>query len=255
MTLNDNPKGNYRFLTGIAPYSSGVVAMFGFEIIRVRLLHPVPVNNSIFIRIQQYLTGVGRPIQALCGMEFRIPEPLSFDGFKEFNNEYQQMLKDMGLLLDEVNPIARTNISPAEIELNEPVVYAFSYTVPVNDGCTLPSFIVAGAGDLDDQANLTPSAIVRPGETEIDALEEKVKVVMRVMEQRLSGLGSGWEELSSISIYTVIPLHTLIKNTILKPIGFAAINGVNWYYSNPPIKGLVYEMDMRGIRKELVLDI
>ncbi len=255
MTLNNNQKGNYRFLTGIAPYSSGVLAMAGYEIIRVRLRQPIPLKSRIFERIQRYLSGEDRPIQALCSMEFRIPAPLSFGGFIEFNNEYQQMLKDQDLLLGEVNPIARTNISPAEIVLKDPVVYAFSYTARVNDDYTLPSFIVAGAGDLDDQANLKSSAIVRPNELNPDALEEKVKVVMKVMNERLLGLGANYDEVSSISIYTTIPLHTFIKDAILKPIGTAALQGVNWYYSNPPIKGLAYEMDMRGIRKELVLEI
>lgn len=255
MTLIDNPLGNYRFLTGIAPYSSGVIAMPGFEIIRIRLLRPLPVKGPILEQIAQHLSELGRPIQALCAMEFRIPEPLSFEEFKEFNDKYQLMLKDKGLLLGDVNPLARTNIAPAEIELSEPSLYAFSYTVPVNDGYTQPSFVVAGAGDLADQADLTPSAIIRPNETSENAMEEKASVVMKVMQERLTGLQRGWEEVSSISIYTAIPLQTILVNTILKPIGTAALQGVTWYYSNPPIKGLAYEMDMRGIRKELVMKL
>ena len=255
MTLIDNPQGNYRFLSGIAPYSCGVIAMPGYEIIRIRLLKPLPLHGPIFERIAKHLSNVGRPIQAVCGMELRIPAPLNFEGFKEFNIEYQRMLRDQGLLLGDVNPIARTNIVPAEFELKEPSVYAFSYTVPVNDGFKLPSFIVAGAGDLIDQTDLTPSAIFRPNETSADAFEEKANVVMKVMQERLTGLQADWEAVSSISIYTVIPLHTFINNTILKPIGTAVLQGVNWYYSNPPIKGLVYEMDMRGVRKELIMEL
>lgn len=255
MTLIDHPQGNYRFLSGIAPYSCGVVAMPGYEIIRIRLLQPLPLNEFIFKRIAKHLASVGRPIQALCAMELRIPEPLSFEGFKEFNNKYQRMLKDQGLLLGDVNPIARTNIVPAEFGLKEPAVYAFSYTVHVDDGFKLPSFIVAGAGDLIDQTDLTPSAIFRPDETSAEALEEKAILVMKVMQERLLGLRTGWEDVSSISIYTIIPLHTLIVDTILKPIGTAALQGVTWYYSNPPIKGLAYEMDMRGVRKELVMEL
>lgn len=254
MTLTNNPRGNYRFLSGIAPYSCGVVAMSGYEIIRIRLRHPFPLHGPIFEGIGRYLSDLGRPIQALCAMELRIPEPLSFEGFEEFNNKYQQMLKDEGLLLGDVNPVARTNIAPAEFELKEPSVYAFSYTVPVNDGCTIPSFIVAGAGDLIDQTDLTPSAIFRPNEISTDALKEKAEIVMKVMQERLSGLQADWEAVSSISIYTAIPLHTLLVDTILRPIGTAGLQGVNWYYSNPPIKGLAYEMDMRGVRTELLME-
>lgn len=255
MTLIDHPQGNYRFLTGIAPYSSGVIAMPGFEIIRIRLRQPLPLNQFIFDQIGAQLSGVGRPMSALCAMELRIPEALSFEGFKEFNSKYQQMLKDEGLLLGDVNPVARTNIVPVEFELSEPSVYAFSYTVAVNDGSTVPSFVVAGAGDLVDQADLTPSAIFKSNETSADALEKKANLVMKVMQERLSSLRAGWEDVSSISIYTSIPLHALIVDTILKPIGTAALQGVTWYYSNPPIKGLAYEMDMRGIRKELIMEL
>lgn len=255
MTLTDNPRGNYRFLSGIAPYSCGVIAMPGYEIVRIRLLHPLPVKKLMLERIAQYISNVGQPIQALCAMELRIPAPLSFEGFKEFNYGYQQMLKDQDLLLGDVNPVARTNIAPAEFELKEPSVYAFSYTVPTNDSSTLPSFIVAGTGDLVDQTDLTPSAIVRPNETSDDALEEKANVVMKVMQERLSGLQTSWKDVSSVNIYTVIPLHTLIVNTILKPIGGAALQGVSWYYSNPPIKGIAYEMDVHGIRKDMVVEL
>ena len=35
--------------------------------------------------------------------------------------------------------------------------------------------------------------------------------------------------------------------------GAAAIHGVHWYPSRPPIRGLDYEMDMRGVARELAL--
>jgi hypothetical protein len=252
MTLNEHPEGNYRFLSGIAPYSSGVIAMPGFEIIRVRLQKPLAVDETVFESISQYLSEAGRPIHALCSMEFRIPEPLSFEGFKAFNNSYQQMLQDRDLLLGEVNPIARTNISPSEFDLKEPSVYAFSYTAHVKENGSESSFIVAGAGDISDQADLSVSAIVRPNETSLDALEEKVGVVMDVMQERISGLGVDWDEVSKIDVYSTIPLKSVLVNSILKRIGPAGLHGLNWYYSNPPIQGLIYEMDMRGIRKELI---
>ena len=252
MKLIDNPMGDYRFLQGIAPYSSGVVAMPGFEIVRIRLQTPVPLKENIFERISQHLSEEGRPIQALCSMELRIPEPLTFEGFKEFNNRYQDMLKDNDLLLGEVNPLARTNISPAVTGITEPSVYALSYTVPVEKKKERPTFIVAGAGDLTDQTDLSTSAIIRPDDISANAMEEKVSMVVKVMTDRLNGLQMNWDAVSSISIYTEVPVHSFLYNTVLKPIGATAVRGTNWYFSNPPIKGLAYEMDMRGLRKELV---
>ena len=255
MTLVDNPQGNYRFLTGIAPYSCGVVAMEGFEIVRVRLRQPISIDEQPLERISRFLEKEGCHMKALCAMELRIPEPLTFEGFKQFNEHYQGSLRDWGLILDDMNPIARTNIAPAEFSIQGPCVYAFSFTTPVRDGFQGPSFVVAGAGDLSDQTDLSVSAIVRPNEKSTEALKEKVEVVMTVMQERLFGLEAGWEHVSSMSIYTVIPLHTVILDAVLKPSGPAALMGTNWYYSTPPIQGLDYEMDMRGIRKELAASI
>ena len=106
-----------------------------------------------------------------------------------------------------------------------------------------------------DQTDLSIQAIVRPNEKSSDALREKVNVVINVMEERLYGLKANWMEVSSISIYSKIPLQGLLVENILKPIGEAALHGVNWYYSTPPIQGLDYEMDMRGVRKEYFIEL
>ena len=255
MILQDNAQGNYQFLTGIAPYSCGVRAMPGFEIIRVEMSIPTVLDEQAFDRISEYLINHDRTIHALCAMELRIPKPLSFDGFAAFNKGYQDMLAERGLLLGDVNPIARTNISPSEYQIAQPSIYAFSYTIPVKDDSLGPTFIVAGAGDLADQTDLSVSAIVRPGETSAEARREKIKVVMDVMADRLTGLKTGWENVTSTSIYTTIPMGPLIVDSVLGPSGSPALKGVVWYYSNPPIQGLDYEMDVRGVRKELVIDL
>jgi hypothetical protein len=38
---------------------------------------------------------------------------------------------------------------------------------------------------------------------------------------------------------------------ILEPLGPAAIHGAHWYASRPPIEGLEFEMDLRGVFSEL----
>ncbi len=248
MMLIDNPSGNYRFLKGIGPYSSGAVAMTGFEIVHVGLLQPLPLHLA-FERIVQYLDQEGRAIQALCGMQLRIPAPLNFDRFYDFNQEYQQKLKDLGLFLEDVNPLARTNIAVPNLDLIGPVLHAFSYTAPSNTSVS-STFIVAGAGDLRDQTDLSPSAIVRPDETSEDALREKASCVMQVMHERLTGLQANWAIVSCVDVYTIYPLHPFLVDTILKPIGKAARHGINWYFGEPPIEGLAFEMDLRGVRQE-----
>ena len=251
MILTDNPIGNYRFLTGIAPYSSGVVAMPGYEIRHVTLRQPQPYRKG-FELIARHLADQDRPRQALCAVELRSPRPFTFEGFAEFNRGYQNILTNWALLVEGQNPVARTNVAPEVNPPAEPALFAFSYTVPQDDSIVLPTFIVAGAGDLADGV-LSPDAIVRPGETSIEAMREKAAHVLGSMQARLAGLQATWPDVTSVDVYTIQPLQPILADTILKVMGMAAGRGVNWFYSRPPIVGLEFEMDMRGVRQEIWL--
>lgn len=251
--LIDNSRGNYRFLTGIAPYSSGVVALPGFEIVHVNIQQSIPYLQG-FNRIARHLTAASRPFHSLCSIELRLPTPLSFEGFVTFNDEYQGLLADRELLLDGRNPIARTNIAPAVRPPEEPSLYAFAYTVPSTENNTRPTFIVAGAGDLQDQGNLSPDAIVRPNETSDEALREKAALVMQVMQDRLNGLQVSWAAATTIDVYTVYALQPYLVDTVLNVVDDAAAHGVHWHFGHPPIEGLAFEMDLRGVREEKWID-
>lgn len=248
MDLFDNNQGNYRFLAGIAPYSAGVVAMPGYEIVRATLQRPIPYSAG-FELIDRYLASLIRPRAALCAVELRLPRPLSFAGFASFNGDYQTLLAGWDLLVDGRNPVARTNVAPAIAPPATPSLYAFSYTAPATTPG--PTFIVAGAGDLEDQANLSAAAVVRPGEISPDALRQKAGTVMAVMQERLYGLGAGWEATTAVNIYTEQPVESFLVDGILKPMGQAALHGVHWHFSRPPIEDLVFEMDLRGVRLEI----
>ena len=56
-----------------------------------------------------------------------------------------------------------------------------------------------------------------------------------------------------MDVYTPHPIHAFLANTVLAVMGPAAIHGVHWFLSQPPIEGLEYEMDMRGVRREVRL--
>ena len=60
-------------------------------------------------------------------------------------------------------------------------------------------------------------------------------------------------DVTTIDVYTVAPLDTLLAETVLRPAGAAAIHGVRWFPSRPPIVGLEYEMDLRGVAREIVV--
>ena len=246
-----NPKGGYYFLTGIAPYSSGVAAMPGNEILHVIMRNPPPYRKG-FEFIHRHLAALGRPRDALCAIQLRIPRPFSFEGFSKFNQGYLDILDEWGLPIDGVNPVARTNVAPEVRPPGEAVLYAFSYTAPLENDNLPPTFIIAGAGELK-KGNLSPDDILRAGETSMDAVREKVRLVIGIMQSRLSGLQVKWSEVTTVDIYTVHPLHHILAEELLIPMQEAVRHAVRWYYSRPPITGLEYEMDMRGVRKEFYL--
>src|SRR3954469_18875547 len=127
MALIDHPNGNYRFLPGIAPYSCGVVAMPGFEIVHATLRDPVPYRRG-FERIAEHLAARGRPKPALCGIELRPPRPFSFDALGGCNARYRGVLSGWGLHVEGRTRVARPNGAPAIDPPAEPLLFGFSYT-------------------------------------------------------------------------------------------------------------------------------
>jgi hypothetical protein len=249
MRLIDNPRGGYRFLTGIAPYSSGVVSAPGYEIVRATLRAPLPYRAG-FELIERHLAEQGRPRSALCAVELRAPAPWSFAGFASFNAEYQRLLAAWDLLLGGHNPIARTNVAPEVAAPSRPALYAFSYSAPSSAPGLPPTFVVAGAGELPEGV-LSAEAIVRGGESTPAAIEAKAAFVMGLMRGRLAGLGVACADVTAVDLYTQHSPAPFLARVILDPLGPAAIHGVHWHYSRPPIVGLEFEMDMRGVRREL----
>jgi hypothetical protein len=247
--LRDGPDGSYRFLPGSTAFSSGVVASPGWEIVHATLGAPVPWRGG-FTRIEHHLREQNRERGALCGIELRSPAPFTFEGFANFNDGYRKVLDEWGLLVQGDNPIPRTNVAPITGAPAEPSLYAFDYTI---QGRTpTPTFVVAGAGEMRDRARGV-DGIIRHGETSPEAMREKARFVMGVMQERMRALGADWNQVTTIDIYTPQPIRDLLVEEILPAAGAAAIHGVRWFPSRPPIQGLEYEMDLRGVFREIVL--
>jgi len=185
-------------------------------------------------------------------MELRSSCPFTFDGFREFNTGYVHALKELGIITDESNPVARTNIAPEIDPPAEPSLYGFSYTV--NSDASRTSFVIAGAGELPE-GSLAANDVVRSGDTSIDGLREKVRFVMSLMSGRLSGIGAGWGAVTATNMYTVHPVCGVLADEIIRPMGKSAEHGVTWHYSRPPIATIEYEMDLRGVSRELILHV
>jgi hypothetical protein len=153
------------------------------------------------------------------------------------------------VFVDGTNPIARTNVAPVIDPPSEPVLYGFAFTKPC-PGDRPPTFVVAGAGELPEGI-LSRDAIVALGDTSPGGLSIKARFVMELMESRLRGLGLAWAMVSRANIYTVHSITELLPAVILSRMGAAAIHGVYWHFSRPPIEEIEFEMDLRGARTEL----
>lgn len=240
--------GGYQFLPGITPFSSGVVALPGFEIVRVTLRSAVPYRQG-FDLIAAHLAGQGRPLAALCGVELRSPHPLPFQAFADFNREYEQVLSEQGLLLQGQSPIARTKVVPALHPPDETTLYAFSYTTPERKTETPATFVIAGAGELRSR-ELAWESIVRSGDTSPDAMGEKAAQVRYVIRTRMTRLQVTWSSVTALTVYTVHPFAPMLVAQLFRDADQTDIHGWHWCYSQPPIVGVEFEMDMRGIQQE-----
>src|SRR5690348_565089 len=246
--LLENIKGNYSFIPGGSPYSAGVIASPGYELIRTTIRAPVPLAKAFDV-IGDHLSAERRPLSALCALELRSPAPLSFSGFADFNDGYRELLKKYDLLPDGPNPIARTNVCPTLATPTRAVVHAFTYSKPVEGNGRAQTFIVSGAGELENSA-LDAQAIRRAGEQSDNAIADKAALVMEIMQSRLDALRTSWAEVTSIDIYTIHNIHRFLEKDILSRAGNAARYGVHWYHTRPPVTGIEFEMDLHGLRTE-----
>ena len=247
MVGQQHPLGHYSYAPGIEPYSGGAVAAAGNEVRHYSLIQRTSWRDG-FGRIEDTVDQLGLDRSALCGVELRCPQPHTFAGFVEFNREYRALLDEWGLLVGDDNPIARTNVAPVFDPPDATELTGFCLVVPVQDDGR-KTFVIAGAGDLVDQADLRPEAIVGAGRIGADLWRARVEQVLDEMEHRMSTLGVRWEDATDIDVYCASAgWAALAHTTIAARCGAGATRGLQWVLSHPPIVGLSFEMDVRGIR-------
>lgn len=242
MRVTSNTRGRYRFIEGIPAYSGGVVADPGHEVVHVTL-HTLAPWRGGFDVIDAHLRGEGHDRQALCAIQLRCPEPYTFGGFREFNAQYRGVLDRWDVCADGLNPVARTNVAPFADPPATPSLYAFSYVRPAADPARR-TFVVAGSGEYDEA-----DGIHRAGESSVDALRAKAAYVMGVMTSRLEALGVGWDSVNRTNVYTVHDMGAL-SDIVLGGMGSARGHGMHWFDAHPPIVGIEFEMDVRGVTHE-----
>ena len=241
------PDGGYRYVPGVFQYSAGVAAEPGFTIERARFARVVPLDEG-FSRIEAHLKAIGRPVTAFCACELRSPAPFTEQGFVDFNRIYVGTLERWNVMRNGVNPVARSNVCPEIDPPAAPGFYAFSYTVPAAAGGGL---VVAGSGEAPEGHKDYRSVTVRAGETSPDAILEKARWVLGEQERRLAVLGATWRDVTATHVYTVHDIHPFLGSELVRR--GAAAGGVTWQYCRPPVAGLEYEMDCRGVGREIVI--
>ncbi|HTO48074.1 MAG TPA: hypothetical protein VML91_10565 [Burkholderiales bacterium] len=243
------PAGGFRFVAGPFQYSGGVAAEPGFEIERARFRRPVPIAEG-FRAIEAYLAARGRPLTAFCACELRSPEPFTDEGFKAFNRVYVGTLERWGLFKNEVNPVARSNVCPELEKPREPGFHAFSYTVPAG-ALAPPSFITAGSGEAKEGPGTYRERTIRYGDTSPAGMREKARWVLGEQERRLAELGASWAAATATQVYTVHDIHPFLAEEIVARGAMHA--GLTWHFARPPVQGLDFEMDVRGVAREIVM--
>ena len=69
------------------------------------------------------------------------------------------------------------------------------------------------------------------------------------MACRSRGAGRGASCLARV--YTIFNIHPLLAGEIVRR--GATLGGLTWHFARPPVQGLDFEMDVRGVAHELVI--
>jgi hypothetical protein len=241
----ENRDGGYVFLPGIPAYSSGVASMPGYEIEHVVLEQQVPWRDGLEV-LRQFLADKRTSVNALCGVELRIPRQFTVREFECFNATYATDLKDCGVFVDGRNPVARTAVAPLARMPGVPSLYAFSWSRrTVGGGRT---FAISGAGDIEEGPFAEAAIVCREGLTQ-HAMTEKALHVLRALASRLRALSLSPGHPLDVAIYTEVFFPGLAQ-AISEYLPGCIKRGVRWLPSLPPIVDLAFEMDCRCFRHE-----
>jgi hypothetical protein len=244
------PRGGYRYIKGVFQYSAGVAALPGFRIERVSFTKPVKLADG-FARAAAWIKAAGRPLTAFCACELRSPAPFTEAGFKEFNEIYVTTLVEWGVIVDGINPVARSNVCPEIDPPAAPSFQAFAFTTVAP--AAPPSFVVAGSGEAAEGFANYRDHIVARGDVSPAGLRQKGVYVLGEMERRMAALDATWADTTAVQLYTVHDFHPFFADDLVRR--GAARHGLTWHFNRPPVVELEYEMDCRSLPIEHVAPV
>jgi hypothetical protein len=230
----DNPAGGYRFLSAEGrPFSHGVVASGGFDLVHATFARPIPLEAGIEAAVR-HVAAAARPVQSIAGFELRSPNPMSQAEFDAFNRGYVAILHCVGIEVEGLIPSARTNVAPIIGAVDRPSVFGFTYAVPAPNAP--PAFLMAGV----------------PEEVEGDARAMR-RNITEILASRAAALSCRLTDSTAVQVYAAGALDPDAIADVATELGDAAIHGLRWFPSLPPIEGLKYEIDARAARTERVI--
>ncbi len=244
-SLIDNLRGGYRFLPAGGVFNSGALPLPGHEIVHALFNPWIPLDRAWNV-IERALQEAGRPPQALCGMELRIPQQLSFADFRAFNAPYIERLREWGLIFGEFSAVSRTNVAPLLDAPRVPSVHAFSYAAPTDHKAT--TFCVSGTADIDPGGK-----IVAQGNLSQDGMRQKLHYVIGVISDRLGKLGLSWTDATHTDLCVTRDIGDLLETVVVPGLRGAAARGIRMHFARPPILDSEVELETRGVRLERVV--
>ncbi len=242
--LVSHPDGGFRFLPGSPVFASGAVAEPGFAIVHALLSRWLPLEQGYEL-VERHLQTLGRPLQALCGMQLRLPRQLSIEEFIAFNAPYIARLERWDVVQDKANPVSRTNVSPAAEAPGEASLHAFTYTIPYSGSArtfTMSGMTERGSG----------GSIVAQGDDSPDGMQRKLAHVLGAVGDRVAELGFGWRDATHVELYSGVEIPGALAALAARASG-ALPRGVRWYYGRPPVTGLEVELEARAVLREEVV--
>jgi hypothetical protein len=243
--LLDNEAGGYRVLPAGQVFCGGVVPVEGYEVVHALFSPWVPLSRAWGV-IESHLKSIGRPVQALCGMELRIPAQLTVEGFRDFNAPYIEELRKRDLTLGRYSAVCRTNVAPAKEPPAEPVVHAFSYT----DKAQGPgrTFCVSGTADIDPRGR-----IVADGDLSPAGMRKRLQHCVDAIGERLAQLDLRWIDATHIDLCVARDIDDLLGTLVVPGLEGATARGIRVHHARPPIIGAEVELECRGVRREVVV--
>jgi hypothetical protein len=67
----------------------------------------------------------------------------------------------------------------------------------------------------------------------------------------MAALGFGWVDVTATQVYTIFDIHPLLAHEFV--CRGAIPGGLTWHFARPPVQGLDFEVDVRGVVHELVI--